>query len=414
MALIDDCPLAHLLALRLRESRDELTSRWLDRISARVSLDPISVFPTEGLLDHVPVLIDGIAAYVADPASVVSADMVVVDKARELGALRHAQGFDQYQILKEFEVLGGILLTFVGEVADGADVECDRSDLLGCAQRVFHAVSLIQQATSTQFFQLVSDQVAEREDRLRAFNRALTHEFRNRIGAALGAGLILEMNGLPDGEREELAALVVRNVRGMQGVLDNLVELSLIDRHARQQRHVRLPQAAAEVSRELREMARAQGIALRLTDLPDVEVVAAAVELCLTNLISNSIKYSDPAEPERWIEVHGRLELRRNDSGNGAGGNADAGSGAREVIVEVVDNGVGVPEPERGRLFERFYRASHGSREIEGTGLGLSIVRETVRSLGGRVWGEFPEKGSRFGFSLPCRREADASAHSAE
>jgi signal transduction histidine kinase len=41
-------------------------------------------------------------------------------------------------------------------------------------------------------------------------------------------------------------------------------------------------------------------------------------------------------------------------------------------------------------------------------------VRETVRSLGGRVWAEFPEKGSLFGFSLPCRRDGDASAHSAE
>lgn len=415
MALIDNCPLADLLASRLRASREELTTRWLERISARVSLDPVSVFPTDGLLDHVPVLIDGIAAYVADPASVVSADMAVVDKARELGALRHAQGFDQYQILKEFEVLGGILLTFVGEVADGAEVECDRADLIACAQRVFLAVSLIQQATSTQFFQLVSDQVAEREDRLRAFNRALTHEFRNRIGAALGASLILEMPDIPDGEREELAALVVRNVRGMQGVLDNLVELSLIDKHARQQRHVRLPQAAAEVSRELREMARAQGISLRLTgDLPDVEVAAAAVELCLTNLISNSIKYSDPAEPERWIEVRGRMELRGTDDGDAAAGSADGGSGEREVLIEVVDNGVGVPEAERGRLFERFFRASHGSREIEGTGLGLSIVRETVRSLGGRVWARFPEKGSAFGFSLPCRRGHDASANLVE
>jgi len=405
MAVIDNCPLADLLASRLRESREELTSRWLDRISARVSLDPVSVFPTDGLLDHVPVLIDGIAAYVADPASVVSADMVVVDKARELGALRHAQGFDQYQILKEFEVLGGILLTFVGEVATNADAECDRADLLACAQRVFHAVSLIQQATSTQFFQLVTDQVAEREDRLRAFNRALTHEFRNRIGAALGAGLILGMPDLADGKREELAALVVRNVRGMQGVLDNLVELSLIDRKSRQQRHVRLPQAAFEVTRELREMARAQGIAFRIADdMPDVEVAAAAVELCLTNLISNSIKYSDPAEPERWIEVRARIELS---------GNAGT-SGEREVIIEVVDNGLGVPESERGRLFERFYRASHGSREIEGTGLGLSIVRETVRSLGGRVWARFPSKGSAFGFSLPCRRGQDASANLVE
>ncbi|HEY5085959.1 MAG TPA: sensor histidine kinase [Gemmatimonadaceae bacterium] len=397
MAMIDDCPLAEYLAVRLRESRDDLTSRWLHRISARVSVDPNRIFPTQDLLDHVPILIDGIAAYVADPASVVSSDMAVVDKARELGALRHEQGFDQYQILKEFEILGGILLTFVGEVADDSDVECGRRELLACAQRVFHAVCLIQQATSTQFLQLVTDRVAEREERLRAFNRALTHEFRNRIGASLGAGLILQIPDLADGKREELAALVVRNTRGMQGILDNLLELTLVGADARQHRHVRLPQAAAEVGRELREMASAAGITLRLADnLPDVEVAAAAVELCLTNLVSNAIKYSDPSMPERWIEVRGGIETLRD--------------GDTEVVVEVGDNGLGVPESQRAQLFERFFRANHGDREIEGTGLGLSIVRETVRSLGGRVWARFPDKGSVFAFSLPCRRERDPAA----
>jgi signal transduction histidine kinase len=401
MALSENCPLAELLEERLVASRDVLTARWLERIANRVALDPTKIFPTEDLLDHVPILIDGIAAYVGNPATIVSTDMAVIDKARELGALRHSQGFDQYQILKEFEILGGILLNFVGEVADSSSVECGRAELLACAQRVFHAVCLIQEATSTQFLQLVTDRVAEREERLRAFNRALTHEFRNRIGATLGAGLILEMAGLEDDKREQLAALVVRNVRGMQGILDNLLELTMVGADARQHRHVRLPRAAAEVGRELREMASAAGIDLRLSeDLPDVEVAAAAVELCLTNLVSNAIKYSDPKEPVRWIEVRGRIETHED--------------GETEVVVEVADNGMGVPESERGRLFERFFRANHGDREIEGTGLGLSIVRETVNSLGGRVWTRFLEKGSVFGFTLPCRRERDAAAETRE
>jgi signal transduction histidine kinase len=401
LALTEDCPLAAILAGRLVASRDEITERWLNRIAARVSVDPNRIFPTTELLDHVPILIDGIAAYVADPASVISADMSVVDKARELGALRHSQGFDQYQILKEFEILGGILLTFVGEVAGNSDIECTRSELMACAQRVFHAVCLIQEATSTQFLQLVTDKVAEREERLRAFNRALTHEFRNRIGACLGAGQILQIPDLGAEKRGELAAVIVRNVRGMQGILDNLLELTLVGADARQHRHVRLPGAAAEVGRELREMAAAQGITLRFGEnLPDVEVAAAAIELCLTNLVSNAIKYSDPSEPDPWIEVRGTLETLRD--------------GDTEVVVEVTDNGLGVPESERERLFERFYRASHGEREIEGTGLGLSIVRETVKSLGGRVWARFPAKGSVFAFSLPCRRKEDAAAVAAE
>jgi signal transduction histidine kinase len=399
MAIIDKCPLAHVLAERLVESRDDLTSRWLDRISARVTVEPNKIFPSSALLDHVPILIDGIATYVADPASVVSSDMAVVDKARELGALRHSQGFDQYQILKEFEVLGGILLNFVGEVAETSDIDCGRGELIACAQRVFHAVCLIQEATSTQFLQLVTDRVAEREERLRAFNRALTHEFRNRIGASMGAGLMLEIPELGDDKRAELAALIVRNLRGMQGILDNLLELTLVGADARQHRHVRLSAVAAEVGRELRVMASAAGIELRMSDdLPDVEVAAAAVELCLTNLVSNAIKYSDPAMPTRWVEVRGRIE---------AGSDHDD-----EVVVEVADNGLGVPASDRGRLFERFFRANHGANAIEGTGLGLSIVRETVNSVGGRVWADFPDKGSVFAFSLPSRRKNDEASDS--
>jgi len=78
-----------------------------------VHLDPNRVFPTDDLLDHVPLLIDGVADYLADPARQVAADAAVVGKAMELGALRHAQGFDEYEILKEFELLGGIIFAFL-------------------------------------------------------------------------------------------------------------------------------------------------------------------------------------------------------------------------------------------------------------------------------------------------------------
>lgn len=396
MDLTIHCPLATTLASSLRAARSELAGRWLERIVARVAVEPNRVFPTDELLDHVPLLVDGIAAYLEDPGSVVAADMAVIAKARELGALRHAQGFDQFEILKEFEILGGILLTFLGGVAEQSTEPCGRADLLGCAQRVFHAVSLLQEATSTQYLQLTMARLAEREERLRAFNRTLAHEFRNRIGASLGAGQILEMPAIPDEERQQLAGVVVRSAQGMQVVLDNLLELSRLGGDSRQQRHVRLPQVAAEAARELREMATVNEVSLRISpDLPDIEVNAAAVELCLTNLISNSIKYRDPSRRNQWVEVRGRLE------------HSD-GSPARYIVVEVVDNGVGVPEQEQSRLFERFFRASGaGTSGVPGTGLGLSIVRETVISLGGHVWAEFPPEGSIFGFSLPCRRETD-------
>jgi len=393
-----DCPLAVTLAAALREQRDMLTSRWLLRIADRVNLTPNRIFPSDDLIDHVPLLLLGIADYIEDPARPVLAETPVIAKAMELGALRHTQGFDEHQLLKEYEILGGILFQFVADTVTEIGTECTPSELVTCASRLFQAIAVIQQATTTQFLMLARAQITEREDRLRTFNRTLTHELRNRIGAALGAAQIMDMPDIDPSERQRLNNVVMRNVESMRVVLDNLLVLTGIPIDTRQQRHVHLPEAAHEAARQVRAAARAKNVAIRVDPLlPAVEVSAAAVELCLTNLLANAIKYSDPDASDRWVEVRGRLETRDGE--------------LTEVIVEVVDNGIGVPPSARSRLFQRFFRAHEGAMpDIEGTGLGLSIIRDTVGGLGGRAWAEFPEKGSTFAFSLPCRRETDADA----
>ena len=395
---ITDCPLAVTLAERLRGQRDALTGRWLTRIADRVALTPSRIFPSDDLIDHVPLLLLGIADYIQDPARPVLAETPVIAKAMELGALRHTQGFDEHQLLKEYEILGGILFQFLADAVEQIDTECTRAELVICAGRLFQAIAVIQQATTTQFLMLARAQIAEREDRLRTFNRALTHELRNRIGAAMGAAQIMEMPDVDATERQRLNGVVLRNVEGMRGVLDNLLVLTGAPVESRQQRHVHLPEAAQEAARQVRAAARARSVVIRIDPaLPDVEVSAAAVELCLTNLLANAIKYSDSGAAERWVEVRGRLVVTDDVPG--------------EVIVQVVDNGIGVPPEARARLFQRFFRAHEHTRpEIEGTGLGLSIIRDTVGGFGGRAWAEFPEKGSVFAFALPCRREADARA----
>jgi signal transduction histidine kinase len=398
VAALTDCPLAAELAERLRAARDELTARWLDRIAARVALDPNRVFPTEELLNHVPLLLVGVADYVEDPAREIGADMPVVAKARELGELRHAQGFDAYQILKEYEILGGILFSFLSEAVDAIDRPCSRRELIVCTHRVFRAVSLIQQATATQFLQLKGARVREREARLRTFNRAITHELKNHLHAALGASELLMLEGLGPAEARDVTGVIARNLRAMHGRLEGLLELTRLEGDARQQRHVLLPQAAAEAVRQLREAAAAKQVTVTLApDLPAVEVPAAAVELCLTNFITNAIKYHDPAKATRWVVVGGAV---RDHAGGGC-----------DLVVEVRDNGLGVPPAARAALFERFTRGPEDVvTGVEGTGLGLSIVRETVEALGGRAWAEFPPDGSVFAFSLQCRRGEDRTA----
>ncbi|HEX8832253.1 MAG TPA: sensor histidine kinase [Longimicrobium sp.] len=398
MELEVNCRLAGALADRIRANREELTRRWLDRIAARVEIDPNKVFPTDELLDHVPLLMDKIADYMQDPSDEITADAPVTGKAIELGELRWSQGFDAHEILKEYEILGGVLFAFLVRSVDEVDEECSRGELLQCAHRLFRAVSVIQQVTTMHYLRLAAERVNEREQRLRGFNRMVTHELKNRISSVLGAGQLLADPEIAtdDAQRRRFATMVVQNAEGMQAVLENLLELSRIETSTRQQRNVLLPRVAAEVCRQLREMAGARQVQVRIRDLPEVEVNAAAMELALTNYLSNAIKYSDPAIDERWVELRGRL-------GN------DGGGPACELLIEVTDNGLGVPNDKREGLFTRFFRA-HGDTVtgVEGTGLGLSIVRETVEGMGGRAWAEFDgERGSRFCISLPCRRESE-------
>lgn len=392
-----ECPLAGVLAARLRESRDDLTRRWLERISARVSLDANRIFPTDELLDHVPILIDGIAAYVENPAEDVATDAPVLAKAMELGQMRHDQGFDAYQIFKEYEILGSVLYSFLAKAADGIDVPCSREELLHCGHRLFKSVVLIQQATAMQFLRQTQMRVRDREERLRGFNRTVSHELKNRLGATAGAVALLKEQWIEEAARERFLRMAEENLTVMKGVLDDLVSLSRLDETVRQQRNVRLGEAVAEVRRRLRDFARARNVTIEVeAAMPDVEVDAAAVELCLTNYVSNAVKYSDALKERRWVRIGARIQ----------GPTVDRSVG--ELIVEVADNGLGIPPEARAHLFERFYRVHHESA-IEGTGLGLSIVRDTVKELGGRVWAKANDVGgSVFGFALPSRRQHES------
>ncbi|MGZ8379216.1 MAG: ATP-binding protein [Gemmatirosa sp.] len=392
------CPLAPALAESIRGARETLTHRWLERITARVTLDPNLVFPTDDLLDHVPLLIDGIAAYLEHPAQEVAADTPVIGKAMELGALRHGQGFDEYQILKEFELLGGIIFAHLISAVRVMDEPCGKDELLACGHRLFRAVAIIQEAAVAHYLQQMRGRLAEREERLRGFNRALTHELKNQIGAVLGAGELLDIEGLPPSEHPRLVGVVRRNAAAMRDTLDNLLELSRLDVDARQQRRVLLPQAVAEAARQLRDAARGAGVEIRLGELPPAEVVAAAVEIATVNYLSNAIKYADPRAESRWVEVRGHVTEPGPDA-------------TPETVVEVWDNGLGVPEEKRAQLFARGFRAhAETVTGVEGTGLGLSIVKDAVEALGGRAWATFPASGGAcFAFALPARRAGEGA-----
>lgn len=108
-----------------------------------------------------------------------------------------------------------------------------------------------------------------------------------------------------------------------------------------------------------------QELDVSVADLPPVFADPELVRQLLVNLMGNAAKYVTPGERPH-VEVHG---ARRGD----------------RVEVVVADHGIGVPEAERGRIFERFHRAHASDRRYEGSGLGLSICRTIVARHGGVI-----------------------------
>lgn len=99
-------------------------------------------------------------------------------------------------------------------------------------------------------------------------------------------------------------------------------------------------------------------------DLPNIVIDKDGIEQVILNIISNAIKYTPN---------NGKIEViaeKKDDN----------------VAITVRDNGIGIPEEDKNRIFERFYRVDKGrSRELGGTGLGLSIAKQIVEALGGNI-----------------------------
>ena len=132
----------------------------------------------------------------------------------------------------------------------------------------------------------------------------------------------------------------------------------------------------------MRAQADRAGLILRLEsqqDMTEVRADPSRLEQVLVNLIHNAIKFTHPG---------GEIVLSVKSEGN-------------FVRFAVQDTGVGIPEDDIERIFERFYKADR-ARSGGGTGLGLSIARHIVEAHGGKIWAESLEgRGSTFYFLIP-------------
>lgn len=125
-------------------------------------------------------------------------------------------------------------------------------------------------------------------------------------------------------------------------------------------------------------------------DLPTVYGNATLLNQVFTNLLNNALTYHQPNIPPR-------IEIKATPRD-------------RFAIIQVIDNGIGIPRQAREEIFNIFHRL-HSSDRYPGTGIGLATVKKSVELMGGEVWVESaPNQGSRFYLKLLTQPEKEPSA----
>ena len=384
------------MGVRIHADRHALAARWLERLIAVIPVEPTDVFPTDTLLDHIPNLIEEIAKSLAAPDHEIGGSTFVIAKARELGELRHAQRASVHQLLREYELLRGILETYVGEEAQRLSLQPAFPEVLKTVQHINRAVALLTQTTVDTFVERFTATIQDQTKRLAAFNTMVSHELRQPL-AALQTGSALLRQTVADKDRERrqrLVEAVERNVSRLVELVATITRVTAApaaDDTKPGVQDVSLTTVAQEAARQLRDMAGTQDVRIRIApDLPNVIVDVGRLELMFTNLLSNAIKYSDPNKSDRFVEV---VSLRHDDS---------------ECTFRVRDNGLGMTDEQVQRLFTPFYRA-HADTGVDGLGLGLAIVRDCADAIGASIEvGSAPGEGTIFTIALPIRGNARA------
>ena len=385
---------------RMAGERVSIAASWLGRLRALLTVPAEDVFPSEQLLDHIPSLVDEIARYLAAPSDAeIAANAAVMDKARELGQLRHEQHASAHQLLHEYEILGEILETFLVEETKRLQPQPSVAECFEVHRRLTRAVRVLMRTTVDTFIGEYTATIQEQHERLKAFNRAASHELRSPIGTLRFAAALLDNETVrhDPARLAKVASTVKTSTDRLAWLIENLQRIARmkdpIDVPSEQR--VDLSALADEVSRQLQDMARARQVAIRVApDLPTLVADPARLELVLLNLVANAIKYSDPQKPEPFVEI---AEARR------AVDAVVADEGGFTICVR--DNGLGIAEADQPAIFDRFFRAhAHRDQElgVTGTGLGLAIVIDCVQALGGAIRCESRAgEGTAFFITLP-------------
>lgn len=212
-----------------------------------------------------------------------------------------------------------------------------------------------------------------------------SHEFRTPLSAIQTSAILIGRQNEPGKEqkREKYVAQIKRNVKQLVVILNDFLSLSKLEEGKVTANKVTFDFVVlAKTFIEEVSMTKNAGKNI-IISAPDVPVLLhldpKLVRRILMNLLSNAIKYS-PENTDIYIKIEKCKQF---------------------ISLEVQNQGIGIPEEEQDKLFERFFRAKN-VQDIEGTGLGLHIIKQFVNLMNGTIdFKSKTNKGATFLVKLP-------------
>ena len=233
---------------------------------------------------------------------------------------------------------------------------------------------------------------AEESDRLKtAFLNNISHEIRTPLNAIVGFTTLLVEPDISEETRTSYLDTITQSSDNLLAIISDIIDISNVEAGIVKlsEEKIRINEVFDKLGKVFVPLAQGRGLEFRVVkNLPNDEAVILSdtqkFYQVLNNLLSNSFKFTSK-------------------------GIVEAGYSIKENFIEfyVSDSGIGIPENQLTKIFDRFYQVDHTlSRTFEGTGLGLSISKAFVEYMGGRMWAESrPGNGSVFYFTLPFRKQ---------
>ncbi len=287
------------------------------------------------------------------------------------------------------------LVSLIRQALERQSTTSGEVTLGGSRPRAFDVTAAPVEAAGTIGVVLVLHDISElqRLERIRRdFVANVSHEFKTPLTAIQGFAETLLGGALDDPKNSRRFLEIIRDHALRLGRLtDDLLKLSQIEA-GKLELDLRpvvvtdLIESCVETTRLKAAQKRLELLVEGQPHVPPIRGDSNRLREVLQNLLDNAVQYTPPG---------GRITVRaaRADS---------------QVVISVSDTGIGIPQAELERIFERFYRVDAArSHEVGGTGLGLSIARHLVEAHGGRIMVESEVgRGSTFWVYLPAQHDA--------